>query len=73
MTHGGGKHGIDENLIGNQAGDKGASVIDMLLFFPVAPGNGIAGETGIHILINHGVPGCLGDVYGDFAPDFARA
>ena len=59
MSHSRGEHLVNENLVGNEPGHQGPSVILVLLLLPVAPGNGIAGQAGVHILIDDGSSGGL--------------
>ena len=62
MSHSCGEHGVNKNLVGDQAGDQSTTVVLVLLLLPVTPCDGIAGQTGIDVLIDHCVTGRLSDV-----------
>ena len=64
MAHYHGKHGVDENLIGDNTRNQRAAMVLVLLLLPVAPGNGVSGKAGVPVLENHAVAGCLGNVDG---------
>ncbi len=61
MAHDHGKHGVDKDLVGDDPGDQGPAVVLVFLLLPVAPGDGVAGQAGLHILVDHGGLGGLGD------------
>ena len=56
MSHSRGEHLVNENLVGDEPGHQGPSVVLVLLLLPVAPGNGIAGQAGVHVLVDDGCP-----------------
>ena len=61
MPHDHGEHGVDEDLVGDDARDQSAAVVLIFLLFPVAPGDGVAGEPRLHVFVDHGCLGGLGD------------
>ena len=61
MAHDHGEHGVDKDLVWNDPGDQSPAVVLVFLLLPVAPGDGVAGQAGLHILVDHGGLGGLGD------------
>ena len=59
MSHSRGEHLVNENLVGDEPGHQGPSVVLVLLLLPVAPCDGIAGQAGVHVFVDDGGPGGL--------------
>ena len=62
VSHGCGEHGVNENLVRDQAGHQSTTVVLVLLLLPVTPSDWIAGQAGINVLVDDGVLGGLGNV-----------